>query len=200
MKKKIKLFCFGFGQVAKYFVKNLIKKNLNFDFIATNTKKTQLKEFHNFKYKSYYFLDTKFDKDLLYDLSLSNKVLISIPPRDQTDIVLKVFSKNFQKNKFDWVTYLSATNVYGDKKGQWVDENTNPTPTTQRGIERLNAENSWLKHHKDFNLPLQIFRLSGIYSAESNIIKRLIMGKLKIVEKYIIQIISKNFLFKSLLI
>ena len=65
MKKKFKLFCFGFGQVAKYFVKSLIKNNFNFDLIATNTTKTQSKEFNSLKYKSYYFADSIFDKDLL---------------------------------------------------------------------------------------------------------------------------------------
>ena len=45
MKKKIKLFCFGFGQVAKYFTENLIKNNFNFDLVATNTSKTAIKKF-----------------------------------------------------------------------------------------------------------------------------------------------------------
>ena len=29
MKKNFKLFCFGFGQVAKYFVNNLVQNNIN---------------------------------------------------------------------------------------------------------------------------------------------------------------------------
>ena len=57
MKKKFKIFCFGFGQVARYFVKNLIQNNYNFDLITTNTSKTQLKEFSGLKFKSYYFLN-----------------------------------------------------------------------------------------------------------------------------------------------
>ena len=56
MKKDFKLFCFGFGQVAKYFVKNLIKNNFNFDLVTTNTTKTKLLDFNNLKYKSYFFL------------------------------------------------------------------------------------------------------------------------------------------------
>ena len=44
--KNFKLFCFGFGQVAKYFIKNLIKNNFNFELFATNTKGTQIKEFN----------------------------------------------------------------------------------------------------------------------------------------------------------
>ena len=183
MKKNFKLFCFGFGQVAKYFVKNLIKNNFNFDLVSTNTNGTEFKKFNNLKYKSYYFVDNTFDKDLINDLSTSNKVLISIPPKNKTDIVLKTFAKNFQESKFDWVTYLSATNVYGDKKGQWVDEDSNPEAKSDKGIARLNAENNWLRYYENFNLPVQIFRLTGIYSIENNVIKRLKMGTLKIVDK-----------------
>ena len=183
MKKKFKLFCFGFGQVANYFVRNLIKHNLNFDLITTNTSSTQINKINNLDYKSYYFADSKFDKNLLKDLSTSDKVLISIPPKDDKDIVLKTFAENFKKNKFNWVTYLSATSVYGDKKGEWVDEEANTDPKSNIGIARLNAEKSWLKYYKDFNLSVQIFRLTGIYSVENNVIKRLKKGTLKIVDK-----------------
>ena len=183
MEKNFKLFCFGFGQVAKYFVKNLIRNNFQFQLIATNTKKTQLKKFNGLQYKTYYFLDNKFDSSLLSELNTSNKVLISIPPKHEEDVVLKSFDKIFKKNKFDWVTYLSATSVYGDKKGQWVNESTQPEPSSKRAIARLNAENSWFEYFNNFKLPLQIFRLSGIYSLENNVIKRLKKGTLRIVEK-----------------
>ena len=183
MKKKFKLFCFGFGQVAKYFVQKLLKNNYNFDLVTTNTTKTKLKEFKSITYKSYYFLNNKFDKDLLFELDSSNKILVSIPPINKIDFVLKMFNKSLKKNSLDWVTYLSATSVYGDAKGEWVNENTEPKPSSQRGIARLNAENNWLKLYKNYNLPIQILRLSGIYSIENNIIKRLKMGTLKIVEQ-----------------
>ena len=181
--KSFKLFCFGFGQVAKYFVENLIKENCKFDLITTNTTSTQEKKIKNFIYKSYFFKDDKFDTSLLEDLNSSNKILISISPKNETDIVSNLFEKNFRINNFDWVTYLSATSVYGNKKGQWVDEKSIPEPTSKNGIARLNAERKWLKYFYDFNLPIQIFRLSGIYSLENNIVKRLKMGTLRIVEK-----------------
>ena len=183
MEKKFKLFCFGFGQVAKYFVKKLIKSKFNFEFVATNTQETKLKEFNSLNYKSYYFLNNKFDNSLLNDLNTSDKILVSIPPKNQTDVVLETFKKIFKIDKLNWITYLSATSVYGNKKGEWVDESTNTEPTSRRGIDRLNAEKEWIKYCKNFNLPVQIFRLSGIYSLENNIIKRLQLGKLKIVEK-----------------
>ena len=60
------------------------------------------------------------------ELSSSNKVLVSIPPNNKIDVVLTNFDKIFKKNSFNWVTYLSATSVYGDKKGKWVDEESDP--------------------------------------------------------------------------
>ena len=183
MEKNFKLFCYGFGQVAKYFVRNLIDSNFKFDLVTTNTTRTEIRYFKDLKHKSYYFFDNNFDQNLIEDLNSSNKILISIPPQNKIDTVLKMFDKNFQKNKFDWVTYLSATSVYGDKQGQWVDETTIPRPTSTKGIARLNAEKNWLKLFNNFGLPVQIFRLSGIYSFEKNIINRIKEGKLKIVEK-----------------
>ena len=183
MKDKFKLFCFGFGQVAKYFVKNLIKKNFDVELITTNTTKTQMQKLDNLEYKSYYFSTDKFDKDLFNELNSSKKVLISVPPINNKDAVLKIFNNTFLENSFDWITYLSATSVYGDKQGQWVDELTTAKPSSERGISRLNAENDWFYFYKKYNLPIQIFRLSGIYSIENNVIKRLKAGNIKMVKK-----------------
>jgi nucleoside-diphosphate-sugar epimerase len=183
MEKNFKLFCFGFGQVAKKFVENLINDDFNFDLVTTNTSKTEVKKFKNKKHKSFFFKDGKFDRNLIRELILSNKVLISISPKNQEDITLNNFNKIFKKNKFDWVTYLSATSVYGDQKGKWVNEKIKPNPTSQRGKDRLKAETQWLEFFKKFNLPVQIFRLSGIYSTKNNAINRLKKRALKIVKK-----------------
>ena len=183
MKKNFKLFCFGFGQVANYFVKSLIKKNFSFDLVSTNTNKTQFRKIDNLKHISYFFNGDKFDEKLLEELDSSNKVLISIPPVNTTDIVTRIFKNKFEKNNFDWVTYLSATSVYGDKEGQWVNEELNLKPTSPKGVNRVNAEKKWLEFYEKFKLPIQIFRLSGIYSHENNIIKRLKAGTVKIVKK-----------------
>ena len=49
--------------------------------------------------------------------------------------------KNLRNCK--WITYLSATSVYGDHKGNWVNESSITKPTSENGINRLNAENNW---------------------------------------------------------
>ena len=40
---KIKVFCFGFGQVAKYFVKKIIKEKQAIDLNVTSRKETKKK-------------------------------------------------------------------------------------------------------------------------------------------------------------
>ena len=183
MEKRFKLFFFGFGQVAKYFLNKLIQEKYNFDLVTTNTKKTENKIFNKFNFKSYYFFNNKFDPQLLNELENSNKVLISIPPIEGHDVVLKTFHKIFKESKFDWITYLSATSIYGNKNGEWVDENTNPNPTSSRGISRLNAEKAWLEYFENYKIPIQIFRLAGIYSNENNVLKRLKLGTQTMIEK-----------------
>ena len=183
MKKRFKFFFFGFGQVAKYFLNKLIQEKYNFDLITTNTRKTENKIFNQINFKSYYFFNNKFDPNLLNELNNSNKILISIPPTEGHDIVLKTFHKAFKESKFDWITYLSATSIYGNTNGEWVDENTNPNPTSFRGISRLNAEKAWLEYFKNYKIPLQIFRLAGIYSNENNVLQRLKLGTQNIIEK-----------------
>ena len=78
------------------------------------------------------------------------------------------------------------------------------TQSSNNGIARLKAEKSWLSLEKNKNLPVQIFRLSGIYSNEKNILIRLKSGDVKLINKknhYFSRIhvddIS-NILFKSL--
>ncbi len=64
-----------------------------------------------------------------------------------------------------------------------MNESTQPEPSSKRAIARLNTENNWFEYFNNCKLPLQVFRLSGIYSLENNVIKRLQKGTLRIVEK-----------------
>tara|TARA_B100001248_G_C27307474_1_gene420204 strand:+ start:40 stop:918 length:879 start_codon:yes stop_codon:yes gene_type:complete len=181
---KIKVFCFGFGQVAEYFADKLIKEKKDLDLTVTSRDETHQIEFDNLKVKSFFFKDDKFDPSLKTKLEEANYILISIPPINGKDIVANYLSTNLKNIKnCKWITYLSATSVYGDHKGNWVNEESITKPTSPSGINRLKAENTWISLSKKINLPLQIFRLAGIYSKEFNILKRLKIGKVEIVNK-----------------
>ena len=180
---RIKVFCFGFGQVAKYFVKKILKEKQALELNVSSRKKTHKLTFEGIDYNSYEFNDKKIDKDIKIKIKDADFILISIPPIDNEDIVVKNFKETIKKTNTKWITYLSATSVYGNHDGAWVNEDSETKPTSTSGIKRLNAEDQWLKFSNENNLPLQIFRLSGIYSEENNILKRLISGQAKIIKK-----------------
>ena len=181
--KDINIFCFGFGQVAKNFIKKLSIEKYNIN-LSTTTRNNSSKEiYNNITYNSYLFNSKKFDKNLVGKLKEADHILVSIPPENQKDIVVKNFSKFLENRKLKWITYLSSTSVYGDHKGDWVTENSETKTTSLKGRARLEAENSWLSLKINKNLPVQIFRLSGIYSNEKNILSRLKSGNAKLINK-----------------
>ena len=180
--KKINIFCFGFGQVAKNFVYNL-NKTYDVNLAITSRDKTQKKNFYGINYISYHFLDDSFDKEILKKIKNYDYILVSIPPKNGIDIVIKHFQETFEILKSNWITYLSATSVYGDHSGEWVDENSKVNPSTENGKSRLNVEKIWINIAKKKNLPIQIFRLSGIYSQERNILEKIKSGSHQIINK-----------------
>ena len=176
------LFCFGFGQVARNFVKKLISENIKLKLSFTSRKsKNEIDK--SFKGNFFKFDGEFFEKDLIKNLKSADHILISIPPVNREDLVINNFSRYLSQIKPKWITYLSATSVYGNHNGAWVDEKSETNPTSENGIQRLVAENLWLSTCKKFNLPIQIFRLSGIYSNTNNILQRLKLGTAKIIKK-----------------
>jgi nucleoside-diphosphate-sugar epimerase len=61
------------------------------------------------------------------------------------------------------LVYLSTTGVYGDHQGGEVDEDTPPTPRTERAARRLAAETALRAWAEDRNLSWCILRVAGIY-------------------------------------
>ena len=180
---KINVFCFGFGQVAKSFVKKLKTEKISFKLSTTSREETKSKNFEDINYQSFQFNEKKFDNNLIKDLDEADHILISIAPVNGEDIVIKNFKERFKDKKFKWITYLSATSVYGDHRGEWVDETSKTNPTSINGIQRLKVEKNWIELSQQYNSPLQIFRLSGIYSNQYNVLKRLKRGEVKIINK-----------------
>ena len=202
--KNINIFCFGFGQVAKNFIKKLSIEKYNINLSTTSRSESSKEIYNNINYNSYLFDSEKFDSNLVVKLQEADHILVSIPPENQEDLVVKNFSKFIKISKVKWITYLSATSVYGDHKGEWVNENSKTNPTSINGMARLKAENSWSSLEKNNKLPVQIFRLTGIYSNEQNILVRLKTGGVKLINKknhYFSRIHVDdiaNILFKSL--
>jgi len=108
-------------------------------------------------------------------------LLISIPPQDNMiDPVLQHHRDIISRlTNLKWVGYLSTTGIYGDRGGDWVDEETKPAPTSVKGQARLEAEMAWLTLFKDHNIPVHIFRLGSIYGPNKGQLVNLQAGRLK---------------------
>ena len=91
--KSINIFCFGFGQVAKSFIKKLIIENYNITLTTTSRNKSSKEKYKSINYNNYLFDGSKFDNNLLVELKKADHILVSIPPEKQEDLVLKNFSK-----------------------------------------------------------------------------------------------------------
>jgi len=100
-------------------------------------------------------------------------ILVSIPPADGRDPALQRYGQALGKARAKWVGYLSATAVYGDRQGGWVDETSALEPVTERGRWRVASEAAWAAS----GLPVQIFRLAGIYGPGRSPLDRLREGR-----------------------
>ena len=174
----LNIFCFGFGQVSKNLIKKLNIEKFNYNLTVTSRQKTSEKKFDKNIYNSLQFDGNNFDPKIIEELKKSTHILISTPPNAE-DSIIKNFAKTMESNSLlKWLGYLSSTGVYGNHNGRWVNENTYTEPTSENGKKRLRAEQKL----KNLNIPLIIFRLSGIYSNENNVLNRLKKNTVRVVE------------------
>ena len=103
------------------------------------------------------------EADLAADIAAATHILSSAGPTDAGDPILAAVADTLAEARPSWVGYLSATSVYGDHAGGWVDEDTPLAPTTEMGARRAAAEAEWQAASRRGGWPLAIFRLAGIY-------------------------------------
>lgn len=124
----------------------------------------------------------------LADLSVLDGVthlLASVPPGPDGDPVLIHHGPDLAVRAGDirWAGYLSTTGVYGDRGGEWVDENADLDPATERGARRVAAEAAWCRLWREHGLPVHLFRLAGIYGPGRNALETVRQGKARRVVK-----------------
>ncbi|PIR38133.1 MAG: NAD(P)-dependent oxidoreductase [Alphaproteobacteria bacterium CG11_big_fil_rev_8_21_14_0_20_39_49] len=172
------LFCFGLGYSATQLAKDLLANGWRVSGTCRNTEKFP-------KLKTLGITPHIFDHDLpldnLWDFNSVTHILTSIPPNEEGDIVLNYHLDDLKKlPDLKWAGYLSTTGVYGDHKGEWVDEETPTNPPNDRSRYRVEAENAWLES----GLPVHIFRLAGIYGKGRSSIESLKNGTARRIDKH----------------
>jgi len=107
-------------------------------------------------------------------------VISCIPPdKKGKDPVLSRLLMKLKNLDLEWVGYLSTTGVYGNTFGEWVTEKYTPNPLQDRSKRRLLCERSWLNS----NLPIQIFRLPGIYGPGRSTFESILKKNIKVIHK-----------------
>jgi nucleoside-diphosphate-sugar epimerase len=94
-------------------------------------------------------------------IAAASHILVTIGPGGDGDPVLRRYADAIAASSAQWIGYLSSTVVYGDRGGDWVDEDTQPMPSQPRGQLRLDAELAWSRFAGQ--CAVDIFRLGGIY-------------------------------------
>ena len=75
------------------------------------------------------------------------------------------------------VVYISTTGVYGDRAGEWVDEDTPASPGADRARRRLDAETALLEWGRRAGVPVVVLRVAGIYGPGRLPVDRLRRGE-----------------------
>jgi len=104
-------------------------------------------------------------------LARASHVLSSVPPaREGGDPVLQTYGAALAAWPGAWIGYWSATGVYGDARGAWVDE-TAPVGGGRRSA-RVAADLAW----QALDPRVRVLRLPGIYGPGRSVIDKLREG------------------------
>ncbi|MFO0993815.1 MAG: SDR family oxidoreductase [Hyphomicrobiales bacterium] len=159
------LFCFGLGFSAQALIRRL--KPQGWQISGTNRDGAALEGVTLWRFDG----STPIPETALDGVT---HLLLSVPPGEGGDPVITSHRDVLRRHRFEWVGYLSTTGVYGDRGGDWVDEDTPLIPSTERGQRRLEAERAWLDL-----CDAQLFRLAGIYGPGRNQLVSMLDGTAK---------------------
>ncbi len=176
------LFCFGLGYSALALAETLLGQGWR--VAGTCRSADKQRELAARGIAAHLFDRDRPLADAAAVLSGTTHLLVSVPPDDAGDPVLDRHADDIARlGAIAWAGYLSATGVYGDHGGGWVDEDTPRTPSGQRGRRRVAAEDAWLALGRRSGTPVHLFRLAGIYGPGRNALATVRAGSARRVVK-----------------
>ena len=171
------LFCFGLGYSAQHFIKTLWRKR-SIRSPARRAAITPSRRSASRALQAISFDAERADAEIPAALAQTDVILVSVAPGVSVDPVLAKFGRRLaalpQKLK---IIYLSTIGVYGDRNGEWVDEDRLPAPKSDRSIARVHAEKSWMALARDGHKIVHVLRLAGIYGPGRNALEAIRSGK-----------------------
>lgn len=172
------LLCFGLGYSAEHFV-GLYGDG--FARIVATVRSAERAAWLNARLagrlKALVFDGHSASPELVHAIGEAEAALVSIPQDETGDPVLRACGGAFDRApRLGAVVYLSTVGVYGDRRGDWVDENASPRPSSERSRKRLAAEQVWQDFGKRRGIPVAILRLAGIYGPGRNALTQIARG------------------------
>jgi hypothetical protein len=163
----MKLFVFGLGYCARYFVSRVRK---SFETAAGTVRSAErMEELDRQGIEAFFWGPSRQDEGIARHAASADAVLVSVPPGDKGDPVLAQFGPALaSRGGRQIIVYLSTIGVYGDRGGGWVDESEVPAPSAERSLARLCAEDAWLALGREAGKTVHILRLAGIYGPGRN--------------------------------
>ena len=169
-----RLFAFGLGLSAEALAASLASEG--WEIAGTSRDAANIERLRSKGYDVVRFSGEMTD-DLARTLTGSTHLLHSIPPNPSGDPVLEAARDAIAAlPTLEWIGYLSTVGVYGDQGGAWVDEETPVAPNSERTHARVAAERAWLEFGQEKGVPVQIFRLAGIYGPGRSTFDKLRQG------------------------
>ena len=162
----MRLFVFGLGYSADAFVRRVSSRCEKFAATTRSAEKAERLAARGLV--PVLFDGTAPSEAVRTALADATHVLVSIAPGETGDPVLAHHAADLAAARPSWIGYLSTVGVYGNHDGGWVDEETPCRPVSRRSRQRVEAEEAWLAFGADHDVPVQIFRLSGIYGPGRN--------------------------------
>ncbi|MHA1518396.1 MAG: SDR family oxidoreductase [Alphaproteobacteria bacterium] len=177
-----RLFAFGLGFSAREFAARLASQG--WEVAGTTREKAKIRQLRAQGYEATRFAGDKTNPELPTLLQRTTHLLHSIPPGDDGDPVLAYYRDEIAMlGTLEWIGYLSTVGVYGDQRGNWVSEATPPKPNSARTEARVAAEQAWLDVGKEIGVPVQVFRLAGIYGPGRSVFDKIAAGTARRINK-----------------
>lgn len=109
-------------------------------------------------------------------LAEASHALVSVAPQGGVDAALAAL-RDVPAPGLRWLGYLSATSVYGDAGGGWVEDGDAPAPASVRGHERLAAEQGWNAWTAARGAGAALIRIAGIYGPGRSAFEQIASGR-----------------------
>ncbi len=167
------LFVFGMGYSAELTASLL--SELGWQIMGTGRSPGRLAELASLGFSPVPFSDRK---AVSAALATTSHLLISTPPVAGVDPAYAAYADEVrQASSLKWIGYLSTIGVYGNHDGAWVDETTPVAPDVDRSRARVEAEREWMDVAASIHMPVDIFRLGGIYGPRRSPLDRVAEGR-----------------------